>query len=282
VGDTTSAPLEIAFLRFSNDPTSPDLFRMAADGRGSTRVAALPGEENLPAWSADGKRFAFVGVDGPPGYGPLKVMNVDGTAQREIVVAAFGGVCCASWSPDGTQLAFYGLDSMFTFGIGVIDVDGTNLRWLPGTADAVPNAATWSPDGRRIAFGASDRTTFLSSIRIVDADGSNPRVLTSGLLRLQPSWSPDGSQIAFAAMNDRQDALRIAVIDTNGTGERYVSTSGSDAMPAWSPDGRFIVYEHGIGSSRHIYKMSVSGGSPEDLTPNALSARSPMWRRVAT
>ena len=284
-GDTTSAPLEIAYIRYGSDATSPDLFRMSADGRVSRRVAALPGGETMPAWSPDGRTFAFVRMQEPAAAcGELWVMNTDGTGLRQLSTNAFVGACGVSWSPDGAKLAIWGLDPSFAQGIGVIAVDGTSFRWLQGTGDADSHAATWSPDGRHIAFAAFDANALRSSIRIVDADGANPRQLTSGFFAAGPSWSPDGSQIAFSLQATANDSLRIAVIDTGGTAMRYVSPGRRDWMPSWSPDGRFIVYTHALASGRgyHIYKTSVDGGSAVDLTPNDSSAHSPMWRRVTS
>ena len=76
------------------------------------------------------------------------------------------------------------------------------------------------------------------------------------------------------------------VVNADGTGKHYVTPGGrSNWLPSWSPDGRSIVYEHALLVAgtlrRHIYEMPVSGGLPVDLTPNELSVRSPMWRRVA-
>ena len=49
----------------------------------------------------------------------------------------------------------------------------------------------------------------------MDADGSNPRQLTSHSgSDLRPSWSPDGSQIVFES--DRDGNVEIYVLDLQG------------------------------------------------------------------
>ena len=94
----TSVLLEIAYIRYSDAPTSPDLYRMSADGRVSRNVAALPGGEFLPAWSADGRRFAFIRMEGPAGGGELWEMDAGGTGLRKVATSSFLGACDTSWA----------------------------------------------------------------------------------------------------------------------------------------------------------------------------------------
>jgi len=273
----------MAFLRFNGDATSPDLFRMAADGRGSRRVAALPGGETHPTWSVDGRRFAFVSPDPSSTLGTLWVMNADGTGLHQLVADSLLQVAAASWSPDGTQLALNGLNPSFRQRIGVIAADGTSFQWVQGTENVLPgDPPSWSPDGRRLAYGAYGALGSPDGIRVVDADGANSAVLTTGYVIFEPSWSPDGTQLAFSSMDTRQDSLRIRVVNVDGTARKQVTSDRGDWRPAWSPDGRFVVYQHSVGPGvYHIYKSPIAGGSPVDLTPNDASAEFPMWRRVA-
>src|SRR5688572_2735200 len=65
--------------------------------------------------------------------------------------------------------------------------------------DADPD---WSPDGQSIAFvSARDRND--ADLWIMDADGKNPRNLTSSLresYEAYPEWSPNGDWIAFTSV----------------------------------------------------------------------------------
>jgi hypothetical protein len=95
--------------------------------------------------------------------------------------------------------------------------------------DASP---AWSPDGLRLAL-----TRFVGGgyehIALVDADGSNGRVLTAR--GSAPAWSPDGRFIAFRA----PDAQGLASVDAEGRGG---ASLGRDlGQPSWSPDGTQIV-----------------------------------------
>ncbi|MEO1202599.1 MAG: amidohydrolase, partial [Pseudomonadota bacterium] len=148
-------------------------------------------------------------------------------------------------SPDGRTIAFDLLGDIYT-----LPIDG-------GEATAINSGLSWSiqprfsPDGSQIAFtsdaGGGD------NIWIMNADGSEPRQLTSESFRLlnNPYWSPDGRYIAARKHFTTTRSL--------GTGEIWLyHTLGGDGIPviekpndrhqkelgepAFSPDGRYLYY----------------------------------------
>jgi Tol biopolymer transport system component len=56
----------------------------------------------------------------------------------------------------------------------------------------------------------------------MNADGTNPRRLTSGHSDWYPAWSPDGNKIAFA----RMDADNIFLMNADGSGVTQVTRNG--------------------------------------------------------
>jgi len=92
-------------------------------------------------------------------------------------------------------------------------------------------------------------------IYAVNADGTNLRILTTGL---DPAISPDGQWVAFTRWDSPGfgGLGSVWVIGINGSGERPV-LAGIEAhpkSPAWSPDGQQIAFS-----------MQLAGGHPDDL-----------------
>jgi len=135
-----------------------------------------------PSWSPDGQRIAFLRDN------TVRVINVDGSGERELAATQVYGSLTLVWSPDGTQLAVAASE------LYVVDMGSGESRKLADGAEG----PSWSPDGAQLAFSSWDdpNSPETSRVYVVNADGSGePRILTDGS---SPSWSPDGSRIAFA------------------------------------------------------------------------------------
>lgn len=128
---------------------------------------------------------------------PAEIRSLDPMPGSEYINAAL--------SPDGTRIVFEVLGG----GMHVLNLSTGAIIDL-----GLGNRPVWSPAGNRIAFmvAVDDGYTYTSSdIYIIDADGSNRRVLstTTSLMEMNPSWSPDGTRIAF---------------DVYATGDVYIIT----------------------------------------------------------
>ena len=184
---------------------------MNADGSRKRNLTRDRASDDLPTWSPDGRRIAFLHGRGPtaampPGY-QLYVVNADGSGLRNLGRIA-GPALFASqlvWSPDGRTIYF---------GRYLISTDGSGARKLP----YIPLIAVWSPDGRQIAF-VGNRATGLpgpgarfkddSEIYVMNADGSGTRRLTHNVgYDGEPAWSPDGRKIAFQSKTAVRGVVR--------------------------------------------------------------------------
>lgn len=163
---------------------------------------------------------------------------------RVIAIAVTGALTCvasahAAYPGANGKIAFGTYDDMGPAGISVVNPDGSGLVRLTTARDGQP---TWSPDGRRIAFVRMTTCcddNAITQIRVMNADGSGARALTTGPHHNGPTWSPDGSQIAFdTGITDNG----IYAMDADG-GPRRLIVNGR--WPAWAPDGSRIAYISG-------------------------------------
>ncbi len=177
----------------------------------------------------------------------------------------------ARYSPDGTRIA-YVLNVTGSMKILVMDVDGSDQRRLTSTPDSIfEDSPVWTPDGSRIVYSSA------GSIWIINADGSDPRQLTSGGTRdNQPAVSPDGTMIAYQSTGRRGADIYLMSID--GQQQRPLrETQEREMAPAWLPDGQ-LAYLGQQGSRRNQIQVVMrvnltAAGTPTQVTPLRISVQ---------
>jgi eukaryotic-like serine/threonine-protein kinase len=208
------------------------------------RLTDLPGLEESPALSPDGKSVAFAAYVGNrrqisvrlvTGGQPLQITQDDADHESP------------RWAPDGTSLVYYsppreGEPQGTVWEVAALGGSPRRVASAIGSADV-------SHDGRRIAFFRSGN----GQIELVTAsrEGGDPRVATKfplGFYYVSPRWSPD----------DRSIAYQRGVVFTYDVYE--VSADGGEPQPitrdgrqlsgfAWTADGSGVVYSSSRGST---------------------------------
>jgi eukaryotic-like serine/threonine-protein kinase len=221
-------------------------------------VTNFAGVQAQPALSPDGHSVAFVS-DRDGNYN----IYVGLTGGGSLVQVTNGANLEArpAWSPDGSTLAYARLNRSGLWDIWEVpSLGGTPRRVILNASDPA-----WSPDGRSLAYESlSDRGLWISS-----SSGENRRRLaspTAGWRDSEPRFSPDAREVAFSERADGPYA-ELQVVDLNSGTVRQLTHDGALALsPAWSPDGKFIYFASSRGGTMNVWKVSASGGKPEQVT----------------
>jgi Tol biopolymer transport system component len=224
----------IAFVSTGAGINDHDIWLMRPNGTGLIDLTPnVVMNERSHAWSPDGTRLAFTSAliarDAAPS---VEVMDADGRGRR---VLATGSL--PARSPDGTRIAYHDAG-----GIHVLEVVGGGDSLTVPVASSFAGRPSWSPDGRRIAYVRD------GDVWVVDADGSDPRPVTSFPAHssaAKPAWSPVGSTIAFVVVGPESapQPKDVWTVDDDGTRlRRVMSAAFVDGAPDWAPDGRSLVF----------------------------------------
>lgn len=182
----------LAFVASKSDADpSRSLWIINADGTHLNRLPTPDMQPIFPVWSPDGMQIAF--LDETEQF--LYLIDVASAALTRLAPAAtmdIGlGPIYPSWSPDGTQIAYARMSEEWAADLFAIDIKTHKEHQL--THGPLHNfTPSWSPDGNFIVYGSLVRNIDATqALMIMDADGSNPRMLTDGNhMDTWPVWSP--------------------------------------------------------------------------------------------
>ena len=231
---------------------------------GSGRHVLVPqfaDNEGDPAWTRDGRAFAFYTQNGDnvrihvrwPGTHRERVLRSDYRSPPRRDLAYLYG---PTWSPDGKRIAVSDSWRADEYWATIRIVSLTTKKWTsvtkPSHVEDVDPA--WSPDGHTIAFARrlNDGTP---TLYLVHPDGGALRRLTQGR---SPSWSPDGKRLAFVLGGSIYEML------ADGRGRKRILRGLRYPLVRWSPDGRQLLYtsESSVEQSRYntdVWTANVDG-----------------------
>ncbi|MBC7877098.1 MAG: hypothetical protein H7Y59_08015 [Anaerolineales bacterium] len=164
-----------------------------------------------------------------------------------------------SWSANSEVLAFARSTDWTSFEqqhlLYIYEVISGNLKTI--RIDAVqPYAFALSPDGAQLAFTALSATPGLS---LINADGTDQRMMVEGWVSQNLVWHPDGKRLFFVC--DKPE-LGIYGLDVSTGAITFVTATGDHVgLLSLSPDGSLISYED-FG----IHVVDANGGEPLRLT----------------
>ena len=241
-----------------------------------TRLTDLPGLEESPAISPDGRSVAFTG--GVSGKRQVFVQLIASGAPLQITRDTVDHEC-PRWSPDSSSILYFSpaVSGAVQGSIWEIPALGGMPRRVVTSVGCADINLT---DGQLVLFRLAKE-----GIELVTAptDGSRFDIISvfpPATYYLYPRWSPDGRWIAF----QRGDSIRFDIFVVPATGgESRKLTRDNNMMNgfAWLRDSTGIVYSSSRGGTipylptLGLWQVTLRDGSVRQVTSSETSYMSP-------
>ncbi|HYW12083.1 MAG TPA: hypothetical protein VE871_09000 [Longimicrobium sp.] len=224
-----------------------DLYSIALDGGGLTRITDDPAVDSDPSVAAGKILFVSVRAGNPELY----VMPAAGGAATRITTTAARSEASPALSPDGTRMA-YTNDVSGVARIWTANVDGTGAAAFTGGlgfAGSPETAPSWAPTGNRLSFVGTGQGT--ADIWDLTAGGTAAILAGGDSADVDPAWNPGGTHVAFASTREGDPAIfTVRVSDRLIT--RLSTRAGAEAEPSWTADGRLVYIEFGAANATRL------------------------------
>ncbi|MSV35574.1 MAG: hypothetical protein EXQ47_08260 [Bryobacterales bacterium] len=217
-------------LAFSIDTgKGADIWVKDLDRDTPSRLSFLPGQNDWPVWTPDGKNIVFQSTN--PAAPGLYGVRSDGSGEAKRLTEGKPPESPYSFSPDGKRLAFShtgngGSQDIFTMPVEVDSGQGA-LRF--GKAELflgtpfIEVFPAFSPDGRWLAYASDESGTREVYVRPFPGAGGRWQVSTGG--GNFPLWSRDGRELFFQTLDQHVMAV----------GYTANHTAGGDSFAAGKP-----------------------------------------------
>ena len=218
-------------IAFQSDRSGKnEIYTVSSNGANLKRITTTALGAQLPAWSPNGYKIAYMGDGG------IHIANFDGSGDRQLTNQAEDSK--PLWSPRGDRILFVsrrdGNSEVY-----VINEDGTGQQNLTLNS-ASDDSPSWSPAGLEIAFVSERNQEFnydgsvkeqRREIYTMDSDGSRLRRLTTDAYVFAVGWSPEASMIIY---DERSPIYRGLYLISVFGGKSFPFIGGYS--PAWSPE----------------------------------------------
>ena len=290
-------PAPVGFFGVTFSPDGNELYYVIKQNLDAGTLYRIPVLGGIPvkitdrldgpvSFSPDGKQFVFIRGNYPTtGSSALIIANIDGTAERELVIKNFPERLSPifftgpSWSPDGKIVAApvstTGVDSKVV-GFSVADGKEQNLAQQSWQFAA---RVQWLPDMSGLLVVAGDNAAS-AQLWLINYPAGTTRRVTNDLGQYRAiGLTQDGKMFttvqAQGLVNlwtlrdgDAKTATRLPTGNVS-----FYSSSGNNVT--WTPDGR-IVFVSNEGGEPNIWITNPDGSDRKQLTANGAANFSPI------
>ncbi|MCB1214835.1 MAG: Tol-Pal system beta propeller repeat protein TolB [Deltaproteobacteria bacterium] len=177
-----------------------------------------------PEFSPDGKSLAFTSsMSGDP---EIYLMDLSKRESKPLT-QNIGIDISPTFSPDGRYLVFAS-ERRGTLHLFVKELETNRVKRLTYTGYQ-NDTPSFSPRGDRLAYIKSEGGIF--NVYSMNADGTDPRQLTSIGNNENPSFSPDGRYLVFSTNRDGGSNLYLMMWD--GSNQMPITNDGLCKTPDW-------------------------------------------------
>ncbi len=225
--------------------------------------------------------------------GKIYAAPLGGKDKPRLLFRARGLCSQPVWSPDGSKLAFTSSREDHSF-IGLYDFAQKSITWIAPSVDRDIWPA-FSPDGKKLAFFRFPGS--MGSPSFVEGQPFSLMAADLGTGKAKELWrSPDesgGFGQSYPAMPLQWAARERILFYSEHEGWMHIySQAAEGGAPvcltlgesevedcALSPDRNFLVFNSNAGDidRRHLWRVAVTGGKPELLTPGQGNEWAPVW-----
>lgn len=253
----------IAYVVQKNGGSQPYEVRVADyDGYNQFIVNRSSQPIMSPAWSADGKKLAYVSFENKKSQ--LVVQDL-GSGSRKVVASFAGHNGAPAFSPDGSRLAFASSKDG-NLNIYVMNLASGQISQLTSGAGNNTEPA-WSSDGASILF-TSDRGGSPQVYKMSSSGGAVSAVGGRGSAQM----SADGKTLVMINGNNN-----VVKVDTATGATETLSTSFLGESPSISPNGIMIIYSSTQGLGKVLQLVSADGRFKASLPGSNGQVKFPAW-----
>ena len=242
--------------------------------------SGLPGRENFPAFSPDGKLLTYVWNGGVGENYDVYVKQI-GAGEPVRLTDTKEDEVHPVFSPDGLQVAFVRTFSNKSEVFLVPTLGGAERKICD--LSRTYSRLSFSPDGQTLAVTDADSEDQREGIFLIDVQTGAKQRKTSppdSASDIAARFSPDGKTLAFVRnFGGASDELFVVSVSKNDNASETQLTFDKTGIIGltWNADGTKIVYASKTTAiTSNLHQISIRGGASELIVTNGKNVTNPI------